>query len=79
MPNKHGWRRSSVKPKKFVKRPGLDWLVEVLIIPEDEVYPVMIFGAKDRAEAERDALSSFTFRTPDELRVIKIGLLPSET
>ena len=56
---------------KIEKRPGDDWVVDVLIIAENQVHPVTVFGASDAAAAERDALSSFSYER-DELRVVAV-------
>jgi hypothetical protein len=60
---------------RIEKRPGPDWVVEVLVIPDNEVYPMSIFGAPDEAAAEREALQSFSQNEPHELRVINIARL----
>lgn len=59
-------------PRQFEKPDGLDWIVDVLVISEDEIYPVTIFGAVDAIAAEREALRSFTMAPPDDLRVITV-------
>ena len=65
--------RRTCKKREFEKRPGPDWVVEVMLIDEDEVYPVTIFGAKDEAEAVREALWSFHIHyKPDEMKVISV-------
>lgn len=55
---------------KFEKRPGPDWLVNIFL--DDEIFGVTVFGAKDEAEAIRDALSSFSHRDQSELTVISV-------
>jgi hypothetical protein len=59
-------------PYVFEKRSGPDWVVEVLLSDDDEIYPVSVFGAADEAAAVREALSSFTYRTTDEMTVISV-------
>jgi len=56
----------------YEKRPGPDWVVDVLILSENEVYPTTVFGAADETAAVRDALSSFTLTPADDLRVVTV-------
>lgn len=61
------------------KRPGPDWVVDVLVASENKVYPVTVFGARDEHEAVRDALAGFApNRRPDELSVLDVERLPDE-
>ena len=61
------------------KRPGAHWVVDVLVAPENRVYPVTVFGARDEHEAVRDALAGFApNRRPDELTVLEVERLPDE-
>lgn len=57
----------------FEKRPDApDWIVNVWV--DDEIFGVSIFGAKDEAQAIRDALSSFAPEDRDGLIVISVTL-----
>jgi len=73
------WKRARFASATVEKRPGPDWVVEILVVEDDEIYPVSVFGAKDAAEAVRDALSSFALQpsSSDGLRVMSVtGLIP---
>jgi hypothetical protein len=65
MPESHGCNF------KVEKRPGPDWVVELLLVEENEVYPVTIFGVQSADEAVADAIASFA-NEPLELRVVSV-------
>ncbi len=77
MPNET--KRRDPSRARIEKRPGPDWVVDVLVASENEVYPVTVFGAWDEHEAVRDALSGFApNHSPDELMVLGVTRLPDE-
>jgi hypothetical protein len=57
------------------KRPGSDWIVEILLIADDELSSVTVYGAQDEAEASRDGLASFAPLRPDEMKIISVTKL----
>jgi hypothetical protein len=72
-------KRLDLSRVRVEKRPGIDWVVDVLIRSENKVYPVTVFGARDEHEAARDALSGFApNHRPDELMVLDVERLPDE-
>jgi hypothetical protein len=76
VPMTDGPKRADPSRVRIEKRPGPDWVVEVLVGPGREVIPVTVFGAADEAEAVRDALSSFApNHRSDELVVLGVERL----
>ncbi len=74
MPSKS--KRLDLSRVRVEKRPGPDWVVDVLIPSENRVYPVTVFGARDEHEAVRDALSGFApNHRPDEMAVLGVERL----
>ncbi len=68
--------KPAIRPRpRLEKRPGDDWIVEILIASEGEAYPVTVFGAADRQAAIADALSGFTFNHAEDLKVLRVERL----
>lgn len=63
----HVVKRADGSVVRVEKRPGQDWLVDVLVLSENEIYPVTVFGAVDEEAARQDAVGSFSRREAVEV------------